>query len=429
VVELIGGDSEEWLGVPLKGTDGDLIGVIVVQRYDDLTRKYDHIDVETLSFVSNQIAMAIELKRREETLKKSEAKFRSLIENLNDIIYTFDLRGCLTYVSPAVTKYGYTVEELTGKKLSALVHEDDIINFTEYTKNILRGKVNTVSVKLYDKQKNIVHFQTTNSVIEENGKKLINGTLSDITDRVLIEEELKSSEAKLSEANQAKDRFFTILAHDLKSPFTGILGFSEFLITEITELTPEEISEFADKINSSAKAILELLNNLLDWSRIQSNKLKYVPTHVEIDKLLNDVSNVLIPIMKEKDIEFILEVEEGLEVRADADMLATVFRNLISNGIKFTPRGGSIIVTGEVIDEKVYFAISDSGVGMSTETINKLFRINEFVTTSGTENEKGTGLGLLLCYEFIKKHGGVLEVDSRVGEGSTFRFSIPLYKN
>jgi PAS domain S-box-containing protein len=256
IVELIGGDSEEWLGVPLKNMKGELIGVIVVQRYDDTTRNYDQIDVNTLSFVSNQIAMAIELKKREENLKFSETKYRSLIENLSDIIYTFDLKGQLTYVSSAVTKYGYSVEELIGKKLDYLVHEDDIQKFKQHTVNLLKGNFLPVTIKIYHKDRSVLHFQTTNSVFEENGVRLINGVLTDITDRILMENDLISSEHKLLEANQSKDRFFSILAHDLKSPFTGILGFSEFLITEIGDLSSDEISEFAEKINSSDKAIL-----------------------------------------------------------------------------------------------------------------------------------------------------------------------------
>lgn len=428
IVELIGGDSEEWMGVPLKNMRGELIGVIVVQRYDETTRYYDQIDVDTLSFVSNQIAMAIELKKREETLKFSEAKYRSLIENLSDIIYTFDLKGYLTYVSSAVTKFGYTPEELIGKKLDYIVHEDDIFKFKEHTINLLKGNFLPVTIKVYHKNRSILHFQTTNSVFEENGVRQINGVLTDITDRIKMENDLISSEHKLLEANQSKDRFFSILAHDLKSPFTGILGFSEFLITEIGDLSTDEISEFAEKINSSAKAILELLNNLLDWSRIQTNRLKFVPARVEVDAILHNVNSILLPLTYEKEIELILEVEEGLAVNADKDMIETVFRNLISNSIKFTPRNGSIIVTADRTGDLVEFSVSDSGVGMSKEAMSKLFRMNEFVTTIGTENEKGTGLGLLLCYEFVKKHGGLLTVESREGEGSTFSFSIPLYK-
>jgi PAS domain S-box-containing protein len=429
VVELIGGDSEEWMGVPLKNMKGELIGVVVVQRYDDSTRDYDQIDLSTLGFVSNQIAMAIELKKREEILKFSEAKYRSLIENLSDIIYSFDMRGRLTYVSSAVTKYGYTPEELIGKNIDYIVHEEDVLKFKEHTIQLLKGDFHPVIFRLYNKDRNILYFQTTNSVVEENGKKMINGVLTDITDRILMENDLKSSEHKLQEANQSKDRFFSILAHDLKSPFTGILGFSEFLITEIKELSADEISEFAEKINTSAKAILELLNNLLDWSRIQTNRLKFVPDRVEVDVILHNVNSILLPLTYEKEIELILEVEEGLIVMADKDMLETVIRNLISNSIKFTPRNGSIIVTADKSGDYVDFTISDSGVGMSQATISRLFKINEFVTTAGTENEKGTGLGLLLCYEFIKRHGGLLTVESREGEGSTFSFSIPVYKN
>lgn len=426
VIELYGGDCEEWMGVPLKNNEGKIIGVIVVQRYDDSTRKYDQIDVDTLNFVSNQIAMAIELKKKEEILKESEARYRSLIENLNDIIYIYDIKGNLRYISPAVANYGYSVDELTGKNLNHIVHEEDMIKFKKHTLEVLKGDVQPITVRLYDKQGEIHYFHTINSIIEEDGKKLINGTLSDITERVKIEDELKSSEQKLMEANHAKDRFFSILAHDLKSPFTGILGFSEFLLNDIADLSMDEISEFAGRINSSAKAILELLNNLLDWSRIQSNRLKFVPDEVTVSHILYKVNSVLMPLTIEKGLELILDLDDEIKVMADEDMLQTVFRNLISNSIKFTPRGGSIIVSGELEGDRIRFSVSDSGVGMPPETVAKLFKINELVTTSGTENEKGTGLGLLLCYEFVKRHGGVLDVESRVGEGTTFSFTIPL---
>lgn len=427
VVELYGGDCEEWMGVPLRNSEGKIIGVIVVQRYDDSTRKYDQIDVDTLNFVSNQIAMAIELKKKEKVLVESEEKYRSLIENLSDIIYTCDLKGNVKYISPAVTKFGYTVEELIGKNLTYIVHEEDLLRFKQHTHDLLMGDVRPITVRLYDKNRNIFHFYTINSIIEKDGVKLINGALSDITERVKIEDELKSSEQKLLESNHAKDRFFSILAHDLKSPFTGILGFSEFLLNDIADLSLDEISEFAGRINSSAKAILELLNNLLDWSRIQSNRINYAPDEVDISHILYKVNSVLNPLTIEKGLELIIDIEDEVKVNADEDMLQTIFRNLISNSIKFTPRGGSIIVSSEDKGKMIRFSVSDSGVGMPPETVAKLFKINELVTTSGTENEKGTGLGLLLCYEFVRRHGGVLEVESHVGEGTTFSFTIPRF--
>ncbi len=425
-VILIGGDSEEWLGVPLKNLDGEVIGVIVVQRYDKITREYDQFDIDILNFVSNQIALAIELKLRDENLKRSEDKYKALIENLNDIVYSFDPKGFVRFISSAVTRYGYTVEELLGKNVSSIVHEMDIEKFKKLTLDVLKGRVQPITVRLYDKEGRIHWFQTVNSAYRDGDDFYINGALSDITERVKMEEDMQISRQKLFEANQAKDSFFSILAHDLKSPFTGILGFSEFLVNDINDLTLEEIAEFANRINSSARAILDLLNNLLDWSRIQTNRLEYSPENININEIMFNVNSIVVPITHQKGLEYIYEIESDIMLFTDRSMLETVFRNLISNAIKFTPRGGSIIVTGEVSGDVMRFSVSDSGVGMEQETMDKLFNLNELVTTSGTENEKGTGLGLKLCYEFVKRHGGVLTVESRPGEGSTFSFDIPV---
>lgn len=425
-VILIGGDSEEWLGVPLKNLDGDVIGVIVVQRYDNLTRQYDQFDIDILNFVSNQIALAIELKLRDENLKKSEDKYKALIENLNDIIFSFDAKGYIRFISPAVRRYGYSVEDIIGNNVSFIVHEEDLEKFKKHTLEVMRGKVEPIIVRLYDKFRNIHWFHTVNSIFKEGDKVFINGALSDVSERIKIENDLKISRQKLFEANQAKDSFFSILAHDLKSPFTGILGFSEFLVNDINDLSLEEIAEFANRINSSARAILDLLNNLLDWSRIQTNRLEFSAENVNINEVMFNVNSIVIPITQQKGLEYIVDIEDGVMLRADRSMLETVLRNLISNAVKFTSRGGSIIVVGEVSGNEMLFNISDSGVGMEQETVDKLFNLNELITTSGTENEKGTGLGLKLCYEFVKRHGGKLTVESRKGEGSSFSFGIPV---
>ena len=425
-LEPIGGDSEEWLGVPLRNVSGEIIGVIVVQRYDKLTRPYDKVDEDTLSFVSNQIALAIELKQKDEVIRLGEDKYKALIENLNDIIYSFDPKGFSRFISPAVKRYGYTEEEIIGKNVSFILHEEDREKFSKHTIEVLRGSVEPITVRLYDKDRRIRWFHTVNSLYRDGDSFLINGALSDITDRVRMEEDLKISRLKLYEANQAKDNFFSILAHDLKSPFTGILGFSEFLVNDINDLSLEEISEFANQINTSARAILELLNNLLDWSRIQTNRLEVSKEEVSADEIMYNVNSIVIPIINQKGLEYICDIPDGIKMMVDRSMIETVFRNLITNAVKFTPRGGSIVITGEVTGTKVSFIISDSGIGMDRETKEKLFKLNELVTTSGTENEKGTGLGLKLCYEFVKRNGGELTVESRQGEGSSFSFSLPL---
>ncbi|KAB2909778.1 MAG: PAS domain S-box protein [Ignavibacteriales bacterium] len=424
---LVGGDSEEWLGVPLKNSAGEVIGVIVVQRYDAETRNYDQLDVDVLNFVSNQIGLAIELKKREDTLKTSEDKYQALIENLNEMVYAVDRKGNILYVSPSVRRYGYDPESLIGKNVYFLMHQDDIAKFKSMVLEIIRGKIFTVTVRLYDRNRAIHWFQTSNTIRKEGDRLVLYGALTDITERIKIEKDLEISRQKLMEANKTKDNFFSILAHDLKSPFTGILGFSEFLVNDIDELTRDDIIDFAGRINSASKAILELLNNLLDWSRIQSDRLEFSPTKVNVDRLMFNINNVLVPTTYQKNLEYLTEIEENIDVYADKSMLETILRNLISNAVKFTPKDGSIIVSGEKEGEFFRFTVSDSGVGMSPETIEKLYDVNVLMTKLSTENEKGTGLGFILCNEFVKRHGGTLTVESIEGEGSTFSFTIPLY--
>jgi len=255
------------------------------------------------------------------------------------------------------------------------------------------------------------------------------GLFQDITDRKQVEAELKIKNEQLKELNATKDKFFSIIAHDLKTPFSGILGFSEILKEEARNLDIGSIEDYADIINSTAKQTFKLLENLLDWARMQQGGFHFEPKTISFNYLFKTEIEGLKNSADRKNITLVNGTAKEIFFTADEKMLNTVLRNLIANAIKFTPKDGKITVKALKKVDHVEVSISDTGVGMEKETIDKLFKIETSFTSRGTENEKGTGLGLLLCKEFVEKHGGTIWVDSEIGKGSTFTFSIPQTNN
>ncbi|MBV5313453.1 MAG: PAS domain S-box protein [Prolixibacteraceae bacterium] len=252
------------------------------------------------------------------------------------------------------------------------------------------------------------------------------GLFQDITDQKQVEAELKIKNEQLRELNATKDKFFSIIAHDLKAPFSGILGFSEILRDEARNLDIGLIESYANNINSTAHQTFKLLENLLDWAKMQQNGFSFKPRSISFNYILKTEIESLIYIAEQKNITLVNTTVKEIIFAADEKMLSSVLRNLISNAIKFTHKGGKVSIEAEIKVDQIEISISDTGIGMDKETLQKLFKIEDSFTSRGTENEKGTGLGLLLCKEFVEKNGGKIWVDSEKGKGSTFTFSIPL---
>jgi signal transduction histidine kinase len=249
--------------------------------------------------------------------------------------------------------------------------------------------------------------------------------LKDIAERKHAEEVLKEREARLRELNATKDKFFSIIAHDLKNPFNTILGFSNLLSEQLKEKDYEKIEEYAVHIQSSSKRVMDLLLNLLEWSLSQTGLIEFNPGNIEIDTIINDVIELSENSAKQKSIAIKSEVPDSILVFADKAMISLILRNLVSNAIKFTNPGGMIIVSAELRIGELIISVSDNGIGIDKNTIEKLFLIEENNSTTGTQNETGTGLGLILCKEFVEKHGGRIWVESEPGKGSAFRFTLP----
>lgn len=244
---------------------------------------------------------------------------------------------------------------------------------------------------------------------------------------VELVENYAAAKSELEKLNQEKNKFFSIIAHDLRSPFTALLGFSALLMERVEKMQPDKIKEFAIHINDSGNRVFKLLENLLEWSRLQMDRVDTQPHLFPVGDVAGKTVEVLGPVAKEKNIT-LNKRGKPPEVYADPNMVDAVIRNLVNNAIKFTPTGGSIAILYAVDTDANVARISvmDNGVGMSEEVASKLFNIAENTSTQGTAGEAGTGLGLLLCKELVERNHGHLEVESTPGTGSTFTFTLPL---
>jgi signal transduction histidine kinase len=232
---------------------------------------------------------------------------------------------------------------------------------------------------------------------------------------------------KLVEIVSTNAKFLSIIAHDLRSPFSSILGILELLKMSLKEFNKNQIEEYVDIVYNSANNTLTLLDNLLVWAVSQNKEKNFKPIKINLYEVLREEIENLKTLASQKQITLSQTIKPDLNVTADIQMVRTILRNLISNAIKYTNINGEIVIDASEVKQYVEVAIKDNGVGMSNEDQKKLFKIDSFHSTPGTHDEKGTGLGLLLCKEFVELHGGNIRINSEVGKGSRFSFTLPHY--
>ncbi len=244
----------------------------------------------------------------------------------------------------------------------------------------------------------------------------------DITDKV-------ARENKLQELNATKNKFFSIISHDLKNPFNALIGFSDLLLENNTTYDEKEREELLKMINDTSKNTFELLESLLAWARSQSGGLKIEQMEVNLKLVADEITALLLEALQGKKINLINNISEEINVFADYNMLETVIRNLVTNAVKYSHQNGTITLSAIIENDFATVKVSDNGIGMDEKTQDTLFKIGETRSTEGTASEMGTGLGLILCKEFIEKHGGKIWVESEEDKGSDFMFTIPLQNN
>lgn len=239
-------------------------------------------------------------------------------------------------------------------------------------------------------------------------------------------EELERQKKELVDLNTTKDKFFSIIAHDLKSPISTLILMSELLRTDIDLLTPEETREILSSLHNMSRNYLKLLENLLEWARIQTGRLDPAPVQFDLVQMVNELVEFYKISAAEKQVGLVSNVAGTIMVYADSNMTRTILRNLISNALKYTAMNGTVTVDAVCADGMAGVSVRDDGIGMSPEKVGKLFKLENTISTPGTLNELGTGLGLILCKEFVEKNGGTIGVTSESGVGSVFRFTLPL---
>ncbi len=405
----------------IKRKNGDYIWI---DHYAN--RKYDSNGKPEISVV---IARDITKRVQTETaLLKSEEKFRTLVENQGEGIAITNDKEIFVFANPAAEHiFGVSAGELKNRSLRDFVSTETLEKILHQTNLRKQGKKTTYDVEIIQPSgKKLSILVTANPQIDDqNNYTGTFGIFRDITDLKNAERILKDKTHRLKQLNATKDRLFAIISHDLKGPVHNMIGLSELIDRNCEKYSKEKIRKFNLLIYQSARTLSELLENLLIWSRTQRNKIVFQPEMVYIHSIVDMCFELLYSTAHKKQIKLDNQIPEDAVVYADSEMISTVIRNLISNALKFTPQRGIIQLQCYHEKNDLIITVSDTGIGIEPDRINKLFNIDENESTNGTDGEKGTGLGLIICKEFVEKNNGRIWVESKPDKGSIFYIALP----
>lgn len=418
-------EKEEWRVDPL----GESVCVLVTK----VPMRDDQGNVIGLVGISRNIT---DQKRSEEALRESERKYHALFDNAVQGIFRSSVDGKLLSANPALlTMLGYdSFEELACKNLVSVYANPEERN--ALTKMLAeKGARANIELTLRRKDGSIIVVLEHSHIVKDDDGNVIayEGIIEDITEQRALETRvqehlaaLKQSQESLAELNAQKDRLFSILSHDLRSPFTSILGFCDILLNDNEVLSVAEREEFLGHIQNSAEKQMALLNRLLDWSRLETGRMKFDAKDLDLSKIVASTLSAHLGTAMKKEITLQSSLSFPVRIRGDEVMITQVFSNLISNALKFTPSHGVISV--ELVDsteDHWTVSVKDTGAGIPKDDFKKLFKIEEKYTRKGLEGEEGTGLGLSLVDEIVRKHSGSITIESDVGRGTTVFLHFP----
>ncbi len=357
-----------------------------------------------------------------EGLENYKVVFDEIVDTL---LITDGTNGQIIDVSSSVTSLlGYDKHELIGEHFSIMFTQEEKDEISSLRDLNVFGSIVTER-KLKAKDNSVVHVDMTINTLSENGKTYVLTSLRDISDKLKYEREIRRMNEELKVLNASKDKLFSIIAHDLKNPLMALMGFSDMMIEDSKTISPDEIEDLSTTINQLSKDTHSLLENLLTWARVQTESCRFERTKFLVAQEVDGLFTLLTHAADLKKISLINNVPDDLYLNADINMIITVIRNLISNAIKFSNENKKITVSAERKDNLTRINVSDEGIGIEPESIDNLFRIDVQTSTTGTKGEKGTGLGLILCNEFVNLHKGTISVRSELNKGTEFLIDIP----
>jgi PAS domain S-box-containing protein len=368
-------------------------------------------------------------KMQSELIKESQLRFENIANSAPVMIWITDVNGLFTFVNKIWSEFtGRSVGEELGLNWIQDIHPADTNYLISVYQNSIENRISFSHQFRFKRKDTIYRWLMINGVPRFNETNVFLGfigTCIDITHQKEDEDYIKKINDELENANKNKDKFFSIISHDLRSPLSGIMSLLDIIVTDYESLEEDEKKEILLEAAKTSKSTFTLMENLLDWSRVQTGQISYEPQNISLNLILVSIKNLFYQKFKEKGITINFDIKPDCFVFADLNMTETILRNLISNAIKFTPNSGSIIISFDNYENDILIIVKDTGVGMDQNQISKLFKIDMTHSTVGTSGERGTGLGLLLSKELIEKQGGKIWIESVVNEGTTFYFTLP----
>ncbi|VVB97629.1 Methanogenesis regulatory histidine kinase FilI [uncultured archaeon] len=367
-------------------------------------------------------------KRAEEALHRSEEKYRTMIENSNDMIWTLDKQGNFVYYNKRAEEVsGYDLSERIGKSFAPIIVPEDLSRINEIFLDTISGKPQQYEVNIYKKDRSILTLSVNTAPIFESGEVV--GTVSfgrDITEQKKTEE-IRIEKERLAGISRAKSEFLANMSHELRTPLNAIIGFSELLKNKVAGELTEKQGHYVENVIISSRHLLSLINDILDLSKIEAGKIELQIENIPIPAII-DVSTTLI---NEKAIKHNItlkkELDPGLDyIEADPQRFKQILFNLLSNAVKFSKDSGIVTITAKKEGVMAKFQVRDTGIGIKEENLGKLFKAFEQLESGISKAYEGTGLGLSITKKLVELHGGTITAESKYGEGSTFTFLIPI---
>jgi PAS domain S-box-containing protein len=407
----------------IKGVDEEFFEALLIAKYFEFSHSTVPLCLLTVIDLTSLVI-------NEEIGRQSELRFERMANTAPVMLWIADVDGLFSFVNKVWLDYtGEKIGAQLGMNWLKTVHPDDYEKLLTVYKNAFLSREHFSAEFRFRRMNGEFQWMLINGSPRVNDQGIFTGYIGsciNINEQIKNEEKIKEINTELTESNKTKDKFFSIISHDLRGPLSGLMQLLDILADEYSTLKEQEKIKLISEAATSANRTYNLMENLLEWSRVQSGKMEYQPERVNLLQLVNDVISLYNQNIKHKNISLEINIQNNISVFTDQKIIETVLRNLIANAIKFTYPNGAILITAEKNDDFVIIKIRDTGVGISEENLPNLFRLDISHSTKGTENESGTGLGLILCKELVERQGGKIWIESKINEGSDFYFTIPL---